>query len=303
MSSTPNNSLANPLYWPAWLGLGILWSVTRLPHRWQIRIGQALGLLLYYLPTKMTNITRINIQLCFPELHQKEQNQLVKKSFISLGVGLIESAMSWWLPDHKLECLIDVKGYEYVAAALEKGKGIVLIGPHYTCLELVGRVLGKKYTFAVMYKPHKKKLISFIHQRFRQKHYVNYIPSHRVRQLLRALNDNMAIWYAYDIDGGRKRSVFAPFFGIQTASLTSMSRIIRLSGAAVIPIRFCRRDEDFKYEVILSPPIENFPTEDPVFDATRLNALIEEAIREKPDQYIWQYKRFKTRPLGEERFY
>lgn len=298
-----NLSLASPLYWPAWLGLGLLWLVTRLPHRWQIKFGQSLGTLLYYLPTKLTDITRTNIKLCFPELSEQERNKLVKKSFASLGVGVIEAAMAWWLPEEKLNCLIELRGYEHVEAALAKGKGIILLGPHYTCLEMIGRILGMRYSFAVMYRPHKKRLIAFIHEKFRQQHYVNYIPRHRIRQLLRALNNNMAIWYAYDVDGGKKRSVFAPFFGIQTASLTSVSRIVRLSGAAVVPIRFCRRDGDFKYEVTLSPPLENFPGNDLVEDATRLNSILEEAIRDRPDQYVWQYKRFKTRPEGEARFY
>jgi KDO2-lipid IV(A) lauroyltransferase len=296
-------SLASPVYWPAWLSLGILWLITRLPHRWQIRIGQGLGYLLYLIPSKLVRITDTNIKLCFPELSERERKNLVKKNFSSLGIGLIEAAMAWWLPDNKLDCLVNMHGLEYVEQAFAKGKGIILLGPHYTCLEMIGRLLGMKYSFAVMYRPHKKRLIAFIHERFRQQHYINYIPRHRIRQLLRALNNNMAIWYAYDIDAGEKRSVFAPFFGIPTASLTSVSRIIRLSDAAVIPINFYRRDDDFKYDVILSPPVENFPTNDAVADATRLNSIVEEAIRAHPEQYVWQYKRFKTRPPGEKRFY
>jgi KDO2-lipid IV(A) lauroyltransferase len=302
-TTTKTKSLANPIYWPAWLILGLLWLITRLPHRWQIRIGQGFGKILYSLPTKLKHITEINIKKCFPELNEKQRQELVKKNFSSLGIGLVEAAMAWWLPEKKLNYLFTIHGMEYVEAALAKGKGIILLGPHYTCLEMIGRLLGMKYSFAVMYRPHKKRLIAFIHERFRQQHYVNYIPSHRVRQLLRALSDNMAIWYAYDIDAGEKHGVFAPFFGIQTASLTSVSRLVRLSDAAIVPINFYRRDDDFKYDVVLAPPIENFPTDDPVADATRLNAVLEEAIRKHPDQYVWQYKRFKTRPPGEERFY
>ncbi len=301
--SNKTTSLANPLYWPAWLGLGILWLITRLPHRLQIRCGQMIGSFLYYLPSKLKAITNTNIQLCLPELNKKERKQLVKKNFASLGTGLIEAAMAWWLPDEKLNCLYHITGIEHAENAFARGKGIVLVGPHFTCMEMIGRLLGMKYSFGVMYAPHKKRLIAYIHERFREQHYVNYIPRHRVRQLIRALNDNMAIWYAYDIDGGIKGSVFAPFFGIQTASLTSVSRIVNLSDAAVVPINFHRRDDDFKYEVVLSPPVENFPTDDPVADATRLNAILEQAIRKNPDQYVWQYKRFKTRPVGEERFY
>lgn len=295
--------LLNPLYYPAWLGLGLLWSITRLPVNWQLNIGRKIGSLIYYCAPGLRHTSAINIKLCFPDYTAEQQKALVKQNFQSLGIGLIEAAMAWWLPDKRLNQAYEIKGIEHVDAALAKGKGIILIGPHFTCLELVGRLLGSKYSFAVMYRPHKKRLVSFIHKAFREKHYINYISRNNVRNLLNVLANNVPIWYAYDIDGGRKHSVFAPFFGIQTSTLTAVSRIVKMSGAAVIPIGFFRSDSGFKYEVVLDPAIENFPTDDYVADATRLNKALERSVRLKPDQYIWQYKRFKTRPEGEARFY
>lgn len=295
--------LLNPLYWPAWFGLGLLWLIGRLPYRCQLSIGKNIGRAVYFFPSKLKAITDVNIKLCFPQLSLDERNKLAKKNFESLGIGLIEAGMSWWTPASKLQQLFKVNGFEYAEEALAKGKGIILLGPHFTCLEMVGRLLGLKYSFAVMYRPHKKQFVNFIHERFRKKNYLRYIPRHRMRDLIRALNENMAIWYAYDVDGGKKRSVFAPFFGIQTASLTTVSRIAEMSGAAIIPIGFYRHDDEFRYEVNLYPPLENFPSGDLVEDARRLNETLEVAIREKPEQYVWQYKRFKTRPQGEARFY
>ena len=303
MEKIKKSLLLNPIYWPAWCCLGLLWLITRLPYHWQLAIGSLLGKCLYLFPTKLKHITTTNLTLCFPELTHKQRNTLARKNFSSLGIGLIEAAMAWWLPDHKIHSLYKIYGLEYAEKAFEKGRGIILIGPHFTCLEIVGRLIRKQYSFAVMYRPHKKAFISFIHERFRKKHYVHYIPRNRIRGLLRALEDNMAIWYAYDIDAGYKHSVFAPFFGIPTASLTSAARIARLSHAAVIPVSFCRRHDNTGYDVMLSPPLENFPSENPVVDATRLNTILEEAIRNNPEQYVWQYKRFKTRPEGEERLY
>ncbi len=303
MNIKRNLVLANPIYWPAWLGLGLLFLVVQLPGRWRLAIGKGLGRIIYRLPTKLKDITHVNIKLCFPTLSKQKQDALAKKNFESLGIGLIEAGMSWWMPDEKLQKMFNIIGYEYVAEAFAKGKGVILLGPHFTCLEMVGRLLGMSYTFAVMYRPHKKPFISFIQERFRKKEYLQYIPRHDIRQLIRALNNNVAIWYAYDVDGGQKRSVFAPFFGIQTASLTSVSRIVRMSDAAVVPISFYRKDDDFHYEVVLHPTLKNFPTDDFQKDATLLNAALEQAILEKPEQYVWQYKRFKTRPKGEARLY
>jgi KDO2-lipid IV(A) lauroyltransferase len=291
----------NPIYWPFWFILGFLWVITRLPHRWQIQCGAWIGNLLYLFPSRLKKTTEVNIKLCFPQYTPEQRAILIKKNFASVGIGLIEAAMAWWLPEKKLTCLYDIQGLEHVEKAFAKKKGIILISPHFTCLELVGRLIGLKYTFGVMYRPHKKPLIAFLHERFRQ--FAVYIPRNKIRQLLRALEDNIAVWYAYDIDGGPKHSVFAPFFGIQTASMTAITRIVRLSGAAVVPISFYRRDDHSGYHLQLLPALEHFPSGDPIADATRLNAILETLILEKPEQYVWQYKRFKTRPPGEKRFY
>lgn len=294
----------HPANWPTFIGLGLLWLITRLPYRQQMQIGRLIGKIIYHSASKLRHISEVNITLCFPELSPEARTDLIKKNFASLGIGLIETAMAWWLPERRLQqCSITINGIEHVDKAFAKGKGIILLGPHFTCLEMIGRLLGAKYSFAVMYRPHKKRILASIQERFRKKYRIKHIARHRVRELLRTLNENTAIWYAYDVDGGEKRSVFAPFFGVPTASLTAVSRIINMSGATVIPIDFYRLDDRFGYEINLYAPLENFPSNNLVTDATRLNASLEHSIRKKPEQYIWQYKRFKTRPPGEKRLY
>src|SRR5689334_22241910 len=100
--------LANPLYWPAWTGLALLWFITRLPYRWQLNIGKGLGKFLFFFPSKLKQITLVNIQLCFPQLNSCEQKNLARKNFASIGIGLIEAALAWWMPDDKLQQLFNV---------------------------------------------------------------------------------------------------------------------------------------------------------------------------------------------------
>ena len=216
---------------------------------------------------------------------------------------MIEAGKSYWLPRNKLEKIFEFHGIEYAQAALAKGNGIILLGMHLTSMELAGRMIGFKIPLGVMYRPHKKHTVSFIQERIRKKLYSNLIPRNSIRDTIRALRDNIAIWVAYDIDAGLNSSVFAPFFGIETASLTSISRIAKMTDAAVIPLCFYRRENEFFYDIYLLPTLENFPTDDLKEDAARLNQILETAIRKKPDQFIWQYKRFKTRPPGEPRLY
>jgi KDO2-lipid IV(A) lauroyltransferase len=293
----------NPLYWPIWLLLGLLWLCTRLPYSWQLAMGRALGRVLYLFPSKMKKITQANLALCMPELSPRKQAHLAKANFENLGAGLLESCMAWWLPDSQLQKMLTLTGAEYAEAALAKGKGIILLSPHFTSLEMIARLIGMQYAFAAMYKPHKKKVIAHLLHSFRKKHKNEFIPSNRMHTLISALEANKPVWYAYDVDGGKKRSVFAPFFGIQTSSLVAVSRLAKMTGAAVVPFNFFRREDNSGYEIQLSPALENFPSDDNVIDATQLNACLETAVRKNPSQYIWQYKRFKTRPQGEARFY
>ncbi|OGT46449.1 MAG: hypothetical protein A3E83_00885 [Gammaproteobacteria bacterium RIFCSPHIGHO2_12_FULL_41_20] len=292
-----------PVYWPIWFFLGILWLITRLPYNMQLSIGKNIGQFLYFLPSKLRSTATVNIRLCFPSLTAEQQQQLIKKNFDSLGIGVIETAMAWWLPDAKLQSLLHISGIEHAEQALAQNKGVILLSPHFTCLEMMGRLIGMRYQFTAMYRPHKSPIINHIQSRFRQRYGINYIPRHKMRLLLHALTKNQPIWYAYDVDGGRQRSVFAPFFNIPTASLTAVSRITKSTGALVVPIHFYRRDDNTGYQIQFSPALEQFPSSDWVKDATRLNAALEKAIRNTPEQYIWQYKRFKTRPLGEARVY
>src|SRR5438094_3648476 len=96
-------ALLHPLYWPVWLGIGMLWLIARLPQRLQLVLGKGIGRFIYLIPGKLKHITEVNITLCFPELSPEEQKKLARKNFESLGIGIIESAMAWWLPDEKIQ--------------------------------------------------------------------------------------------------------------------------------------------------------------------------------------------------------
>ena len=106
------------------------------------------------------------------------------------------------------------------------------------------------------------------------------------------------LYYLPDQDAGRRHAVFAPFFGIPAATFTTLGRLAKMTGAAVIPCIAVQRSWGLGYEVQFQPPLENYPVGDELADTTRMNAVIEEAVRRNPAQYFWLHKRFKTRPEG-----
>ena len=159
MSEIPSSNFQvknflTPKYWLTWLGLGILRTSSFLPYRWLIRLGTGLGWLGFYVMPGRRRITRTNIRLAFPELDEKTQHKIVKQSFYSATLAIFESALSWWGTDHKLKSLYHIEGLEHLQAALQGGKGVLLLGGHYTTLEISGRLLA--FSAANIYPPYKR---------------------------------------------------------------------------------------------------------------------------------------------------
>lgn len=293
----------SPKYWPLWLFAGVLRLLTALPYSWQLKMGRCIGWLLFHTSGKSRRTAETNLKLCFPELAAEQRHQLLQHSFASVGIAIFETGMGWWATKTRLQRIpIHIQGLEHVTKALAQGRGVMLCSPHFTTLELAGRLFSERLPIAVMYRPQKKAFLEYLAHRALQKNYKRVIARSDIRGMIAALKQQEVIWYAADVDAGSKNSVFVPFFGVLAASITATPRYAKITGAAAIPAFFYRNQQG-GYDVILKPELDNFPSPDIEDDVLRINQTFEEAIRVRPEQYLWQYKRFKTRPLGEQRFY
>lgn len=293
----------HPRYWLLWLGLGIMRLLALLPYRLQMAIGRGLGWFMYTFLKERRTYAKINLEMCFPHYSSEQRRQLLREHFDSLGKGMIETTIAWWTSDRRLKKLHAIQGLEHYDAAIKQGKGVILLGAHFTTLEIGIRLLALHRTFRGMYRQHDNPLFDDI-QRHRRETYVEIAHERRdVRGTLRSLKDNHAIWYAPDQDYGRRHSVFAPFFGVPAALITATARLAKLSGAPVVPFFQTRREDGSGYDLKLLPPLENFPSGDDVRDATTINQIIENEIRLQPAQYLWVHRRFKTQPEGKKRPY
>lgn len=298
-----SSSLYSIRHWPVWLVLGLLWLISRLPYVWQITIGKGLGLLAYKLAKREREIATINIERCFPTLSKAEKEHLLKESFISMGIGTVETAFGWWASSKRLKKLITVNGIEHLDNALAQGKGALVFSGHFSSLHICGRLVNLNHPHAAMFFPPKNPIFRWVSLRSMTRYYKRAIPRDDARALIRSLKDNLPVLYTPDTDAGLKNSIFVPFFNIMTATVTATARFAKITGAAIIPCFYYRRSDNKGYVFTFYPALENFPTEDPYADALRINQILEKGILEHPEQYLWQYKRFKTRPPGEEKFY
>lgn len=302
LSETKHPTLWHPRYWANWLGIALLKLISWLPFSWQLALGAALGQLAYWLASDRRHIATTNIRLCFPELASNQQQKLVQQIFRNNGRGIIETGFAWTGRVPELKDRIQISGLEHLQQATSEGKGVMLLGMHFSTLDLCGAALAREVPFHVMYRRNKNTLLESVMREGRIRNFPSAIERSDVRAVVRALKAGHVVWYGPDQDYGRKHSVFAPFFGIQAASITATARILSMTDASVIVFSH-RRTKDNRYLIELSKPLQDFPTFDEVKDATRINQLVEKAIRLAPDQYWWVHRRFKTRPEGEPRPY
>jgi Kdo2-lipid IVA lauroyltransferase/acyltransferase len=281
-----------PRYWATWVGLGVLRLLETLPYPAQLRVGAALGSLIRHLPLAYVRIARRNLELCMPELSPEEREDLIVRHFQSLGMALCETANTWWSGNRSVQALAEVRGLEHLQAALAKGRGAIMIGGHFTTIEIATRILGTVVPLNVVYRPTKNQLLSTTMVTGFARN-GKPIAHDDIRTMVRALKKNEAVWYAPDQSYRNKGAAMVKFFGIPAATTTATSRLARISGAAVLTYFPERLPGNAGYRVMIGPALEDFPGADAADDAERFNRLLETQIRRVPEQYLWMHRRFK----------
>ena len=276
----------------------MMWTVAHFPFPLQMRIGRGLGLLSYRFAKHRRQICEVNLKLCFPELGEDERQQLVKKTFIANGMGLIEIAIAWYRDIEDYRDRVTIEGLENLEKAKAKGKGVLLLCAHFSTLELGGCLTNMISPMDVTYRPNKNPLFQAAMLKGRKRHFTRVLEREDVRGAMRSLKEGRTLWYAPDQDYGLRHSVFVPFFGNDAATITATSRFARFNDSAVLFYRHYRNADNSGYHLEFGPELENFPSDDEVADARRINELVEDAIRKLPDQYLWLHKRFKTQAAG-----
>ncbi len=289
----------SPRYWPTWLAFGCIWLAAQLPFAVQMQIGRLLGWLSYHFARERRHICETNIALCFPELNPQRQASLVRDTFRSNGIGVMEVGLAWCRNPISFRDRVQVNGLENLERAAAAGKGVLLVCAHFTTLEFAGSLLSLFHKMDVTYRPHKNPLFETLMYRARQRWYGAVIERGDVRAALRSLQQGHTVWYAPDQDYGAKHSVFVKFFGVEAATITATSRFAAFNDSAVVFFSHYRTADDSGYYLDFSPALDHYPGGDEAQDAQRINDVIEQAVRQHPEQYLWLHKRFKTQPPGQ----
>ena len=302
---TASHGLWHPREWPAWLGLALVWLLGRLPYRLNRFCGSLLGWLLAPLLRSRGRVAAKNLAVCFPELSEVQRQVLLKANLRNTGRLLSEFAFAWMAsPKSAAKVPVRFENLPALADAVAKGKGVLLVGAHFSHLELCGRLLCMHQPTAVggMYREHASAAFEWAVKRARLRYAQAMFRRDELRGAIRWLKAGNILWYAPDQEYRRGDTVFAPFFGVAASTLTATHQLAKMTGAAVVGFAH-RRLPDGSFVIRLSDALSDFPSADAQSDTTRVNALIEQAIRAAPEQYLWLHQRFKVRPPGADRIY
>ena len=291
----------HPKFYPTWILILLMRIGVFIPFQFQVILGKAIGKLIYPFMKKLRETAYSNISNCFPEKKQPQVTLLVKQHFDAIGISLFETANAYYGSDRKIKKLLSINNKHFFSDALKDEGGIILLCSHFMPLMLGSRALLLENTIANVYRPQNNKLFDKVMVKGYTKNGAVMIKSKDTRSILKAIKNSLPIWYAPDQDLGINNSVFAPLFGIETATASATARLAKNNNTRVIPYSFIRTKHG--YEMSFDKPIKNYPSNDPIKDATTTNKILESQIIKAPEQYLWIHRRFKTRPDGQENFY
>jgi len=296
-----NTNFIHPKYFLTWILILLMRVGVFVPFRLQVFFGKIIGKLIYPLMTELRKTAYSNVSNCFPDKKQPQVTLLVKQHFEAIGISLFETANAYFASDKKIKKMLIIVNEQHFTEALKKEGGIILLCSHFMPLMLGSRALLIKHIIANIYRPQNNKLFDKVMVKGYLKNGAVMIKSTDTRSIMKAINNSLPIWYAPDQDLGRNNSVFAPLFGIQTATASATSRLAKNNNTRVIPYSFIRTKHG--YEMSFHKPLKNYPSGDAIKDASETNQILEKQILKNPEQYLWIHRRFKTRPEGEENFY
>ncbi len=288
------------------LALNLLRLFAFLPYSVTIYIGYGLGWLAAHIPNERAKVVKTNLRLCFPTLNDDEINALALEHWKLFGRSVIERSRVWLGSADQILSFVQLNS----AVPLGDLKPRILVNPHFVGLEggfMALSALAMKNGWprgAGLYQKMKNPFFNQKMVEWRDRFGAKSIERQsKLRDLIRETRNGNFVVIAPDIDLGPRDSVFVPFFGIPTSTVTSVSRLAKLSGADVCLMTTLLNTNQSGYICQISNPIPNFPTDNAEEDTARLNKYIEDLVRKRPAEYYWVHKRFKHRPPGQPNLY
>lgn len=284
--------------WSTRGGIAFMKVLAFFPLRLTRALGILLGGVLYVLVMPRRRVVQANFALCFPAWSAAERRAQARLMFMHFAQAWLDRAWLWHAPEKWVARRVTLSG---ALEELEGTASTIFFLPHFVGLDAawVGVALRVHRLSTTIYTDQSNKLVDqwILQGRQRFGKLRLFGRAEGVKPIVTALREGQPLYLLPDMDFGPDDSVFVPFYGVPTATVTSLSRFARLGRAKVVPLlpRLTARG----YEVEVLPAWQNFPTDDAQADTALMNQRLQDYIATMPTQYYWVHKRFKTRPEGD----
>jgi len=284
------------------LGIAFMRALAHLPLPVVRGFGAVLGRVLYVVARPRRRVVDINRALCFPEKSDAERRRIARETFVFVAQSWLDRSWLWHAPERVVAKRLRVVGAAAEIEEIAHGSApMILFAPHFYGLDAAATALTMHTArpSTTIYTTQRDPLVDAWIRQGRER-FGNVVTLNRVdgiKPIVAGLRKNGLLYLLPDMDFGRDQTVFVPFYGIQAATVPSLSRFARLGRAKVVPV--VSRLTPGGYEIEVLPAWQNFPSDDAVADTALMNARLQGYIDAMPSQYYWVHRRFKTRPEGE----
>ena len=271
--------------------------------------GTAIAAFAYHALSRLRRVGHRNLELAFPTMPATERIRILRLEYRNLGWLLAEFCqMSTYTPAFASR-FIRYEGLDHYLAARARGKGVLVLTGHLGAWELSSfyhSLAG--YPMGMVIRRLDNPLVDRMVNRIRCLHGNRVLHKDDfARGLIGAMRSGETVGILMDTNMTPPQGLFVPFFGIQACAASGLARVALKTGAAVLPGFLLWEESERRYVLHFYPEIALASTGDSEADAAdntaRFTAVLEDAIRQYPSQWLWMHRRWKTRPPGERPLY
>lgn len=278
----------------------LVWLLCLMPLAWARGLGRALGGLIFALDGKHRRIALENLTRAFPEKDDAWRMTTARKAMKNLGGNFFEY---FHLSDKDREALLDRVTFPDMTAVKKlagEGKAFLYLTGHCGNWEVLALACSANgYLSAGVGRPLDNPYLDTLLKDMRSRFGCNMISKKKgMRQVLRVLSGGGSVGVLMDQNVDRKEGVFVDFFGTPACTNKGLA-ILAGRGYPVVPM-FIHRSGD-RYNVTIAPALSLSFSGNEERDIRENTAVftrvIEEQIRQFPEEWLWFHRRWKTRPL------
>src|ERR1700733_12839982 len=295
------------------MGFAMVWvfvhAMRLLPRRWARAVGAGIGAVAFIGLGRLRRVGMQNLELAFPEKTAHERESILRLEYRNLGYLLAEFCKMPGYTAESASRFIRYEGLENYLAARERGKGVLVLTGHLGAWELSSfyhSLMGMPMGMVI--RRLDNPLVDAFVNRVRCLHGNRVIHKDDfARGLISSMRAGEAGGILMDTNMTPPQGLFVPFFGVEACTASGMARVALKTGAAVLPGFLVWEESERRYVLHFYPEIalaDSGDTEaDTAENTARFTAVLEDAIRQYPSQWLWMHRRWKTRPPGEPPIY